>query len=98
MVSSISCWAEVDVTLAPHLDWRAVEYAWGSVRTTGEDFDPQMVRHRNCVRRAVTQDGFTCAATPGIRRPTYAGTVGLRRDGGLAWRIFLRSRQDFGSL
>ena len=33
----------VDVTLAPHLDWRAVEYAWGSVRTTGEDFDPQMV-------------------------------------------------------
>jgi hypothetical protein len=33
----------VDVTLAPDLDWRAVEYAWGSVRTTGEDFDPQMV-------------------------------------------------------
>jgi hypothetical protein len=33
----------VDVTVAPHLDWRAVEYSWGQIRVSGENFNPQTV-------------------------------------------------------
>jgi len=33
----------VDVTVLPHIDWRAVEYSWGSARVSGEDFNPQTI-------------------------------------------------------